>query len=120
MLAMALHNFPEGIATFMAGVHDLSMGISLSIAIAFHNIPEGISVAMPIYYSTGSKRKLSWPPSGLELQSPSGRWLPLLLRPFINDLVLGASFALVAGIMLYISLEELLPLQDNTARTGLL
>ena len=110
MLAMALHNFHDGLASYMAGVHDLSMGISLSIAIAFHNIPEGISVAMPIYYSTGSKKKAFLATFWSGIAEPLGALVAfLLLRPFINDLVLGASFALVAGIMLYISLEELLP-----------
>lgn len=110
MLAMALHNFPEGIATFMAGYNDLSLGISISLAIALHNIPEGISVAMPIYYATGSKKKAILFTFWSGIAEPLGALLAfLVLRPYINDVVLGASFALVAGIMLYISFEELLP-----------
>ena len=110
MLAMALHNFPEGIATFMAGYNDLSLGISIAVAISLHNIPEGISIAMPIYYSTGSRWQAFKYTFWSGLAEPLGALLAFsVLQPFINDVVLGASFALVAGIMLYISLEELLP-----------
>ncbi len=109
-LAMALHNFPEGIATFMAGYNDLSLGISIALAIALHNIPEGISVAMPIFYATGSKKQAFIYTFWSGITEPIGALLAFLaLRAYINDIVLGASFALVAGIMLYISLEELLP-----------
>ncbi len=109
-LAIGLHNFPEGIATFMAGYDNATLGISIAVAIALHNIPEGISVAMPIYYSTGSKRKAFKYTFLSGVAEPVGALLAfLVLRPFINDLVLGAIFAIVAGIMVYIAIEELIP-----------
>ncbi|NLZ52345.1 MAG: zinc transporter ZupT [Thermoanaerobacteraceae bacterium] len=110
MLAMMLHNFPEGIATFMAGYNDPSLGISIGIAIAFHNIPEGISVAMPIYFATQSKMTALKYTFLSGIAEPVGAILAfLVLRPFINEFFLGAIFAVVAGIMIYISFEELIP-----------
>lgn len=110
MLAITLHNFPEGIATFMAGYNDQALGISIAIAITLHNIPEGISVALPIYYATNSVKKAFKFTLLSGMAEPMGALLAfLILRPIINDLVLGAIFAIVAGIMIYISLEELIP-----------
>lgn len=109
-LAIGLHNFPEGIATFIAGYQDATLGISIAVAIALHNIPEGISVAMPIYYSTGSRKKAFKYCFLSGIAEPVGALLAfLILRPFISDLLLGGVFALVAGIMVYIALEELVP-----------
>ena len=56
-LAVGIHNFPEGLATFVAALSSPSLGIALAIAIALHNIPEGVCVAMPVYYATGKKWK---------------------------------------------------------------
>jgi len=110
MLAMSIHNFPEGIATFMAGYEDAALGISITLAIAFHNIPEGITVAMPIYFSTGSRKKAFRYTFLSGIAEPIGAVLAfLLLRPFINGLVLGLIFSLISGIMLYIAIEELIP-----------
>ncbi|MGL4772154.1 MAG: zinc transporter ZupT [Clostridium sp.] len=110
MIAIMLHNFPEGIATFMSSYHSISLGIYITIAIALHNIPEGISIAVPIYYSTGSKYKAIKYAFISGIAEPLGALLTFLfLKPFINDLFLGIIFALVAGIMLYLSLIELLP-----------
>ncbi|NLK70994.1 MAG: zinc transporter ZupT [Clostridiales bacterium] len=110
MLAIALHNFPEGIATFMAAYQDTKMGIAITFAIALHNIPEGISVAMPIYYSTQNKGKALKYTFLSGITEPLGALLAfLILKPFINDAILGGIFALVAGIMVYVSVEELLP-----------
>ena len=110
MLAMSIHNFPEGIATFMAGYEDAALGISITLAIAFHNIPEGITVAMPIYFSTGSRRKAFRYTFLSGIAEPIGAVLAfLLLRPLINGLVLGLIFSLISGIMLYIAIEELIP-----------
>ncbi|MGI6578290.1 MAG: zinc transporter ZupT [Eubacteriales bacterium] len=110
MVAIGLHNFPEGIATFMAGYSDRSLGISIMLAIAMHNIPEGISVAMPIYFATGSKLKAVKYTFLSGVAEPIGALLAfILLRPFINDLMMGVIFAIVIGIMLYISIEELIP-----------
>jgi len=109
-LAIGFHNFPEGIATFMAGYEDISLGISIAIAIALHNIPEGISVAMPIYFATGS-RQLALRYTFLSgIAEPIGALLAfLVLKPFINGTVMGAMFAFISGIMLYIAIEELIP-----------
>ena len=109
-LAIAIHNFPEGLATFLATLDDPSVGAAIAVAIALHNIPEGISVAVPIYYASGS-RKSAFVFSLLSgLAEPVGAVLGyLILRPILSDAVTGAMFAGVAGIMVYISLDELLP-----------
>lgn len=110
MMAIGLHNFPEGVATFMAGYQDMNLGISIAIAIALHNIPEGISVAMPIYFATGSRKKVFKYTILSGITEPLGALLAyLVLKPFINDFILGSIFALVAGIMIYVCIEELLP-----------
>ncbi len=109
-IAIAIHNFPEGLATFIAALSDPALGVAIAVAIAIHNIPEGISVSVPIYYATGSRKKaFVW--SFLSgLSEPLGALIGyLVLRPFINDIVFGALFAGVAGIMVYISFDELLP-----------
>ncbi len=109
-LAIGLHNFPEGVATFMAGYEDAALGLSIAIAIAMHNIPEGITVAMPIWYATGSRRRAFQYTLLSGLAEPVGALLAfLVLRPFISPLVLGVLFGLVAGIMAYITVEELIP-----------
>ena len=109
-LAIGLHNFPEGIATFMAGYEDITLGISITLAIAMHNIPEGISVAMPIYFSTGSFKKAFKYTFLSGIAEPIGALLAfLVLKPYINDFSLGAIFSLISGIMLYIAIEELIP-----------
>ena len=109
-LAIGLHNFPEGIATFMAGYEDLTLGVSIALAITMHNIPEGISVAMPIYFATGSKLKAFKYTFLSGIAEPIGALLAfLVLKPFINSLTLGMIFGVISGIMLYIAIEELLP-----------
>lgn len=109
-LAIAIHNFPEGIATFTAAVKDPTMGIAIAIAIAIHNIPEGIAVSIPIYYATGSRKKAFVLSFLSGLSEPVGAVIGyLILMPFLNDIVFGVLFAAVAGIMVFISLDELLP-----------
>lgn len=109
-LAIAIHNFPEGLATFAAALSDPTLGISIAIAIAIHNIPEGISVSVPIYYATGSKKKAFYYSFLSGVSEPVGAIIGyLLLRNFFNDMVFGLLFATVAGIMVFISLDELLP-----------
>ncbi|MEN8155795.1 MAG: zinc transporter ZupT [Bacteroidota bacterium] len=109
-LAIGIHNFPEGIATFMAGLKDISIAIPIAVAIAIHNIPEGIAVSVPISYGSGSKRRgfiLSFL-SGLA--EPVGALLAwFILMPFLTDALFGYIFAGVAGIMVFISIDELLP-----------
>ena len=109
-LAIAIHNFPEGIATFMAGLTDPTLAIPVAVAIAIHNIPEGIAVSVPISYGTGNKRR------GFLLSFLSGLAEPvgaiiawLILMPFLDDNLFGFIFAGVAGIMVFISIDELLP-----------
>lgn len=110
MIALMIHNFPEGIATFVSGYENTSLGISIALAIALHNIPEGISIAMPIYYSTKSKFKAFKYTLYSGLAEPLGAFIAFLfLRPYINETILSIVFALVAGIMLYISFAELIP-----------
>jgi len=109
-MAILIHNFPEGIATFMAGYADPSLGITLAFAIAMHNIPEGLSVALPIYYSTSSRSRAVLYTFLSGVAEPIGALLAwLVLAPYISSALLGALFSIVAGIMLYIAFEELLP-----------
>lgn len=109
-LAIAIHNFPEGLATFLAALEDPTLGIAIAVAIALHNIPEGISVSVPIYYATGSRKKAFCYSLVSGLAEPAGALLGYLaLRPFISKGMMGAMFGAVAGIMVYISLDELLP-----------
>ncbi|NLE34921.1 MAG: zinc transporter ZupT [Bacteroidales bacterium] len=109
-VAIGIHNFPEGIATFMSAMSDVAVGISIALAIAIHNIPEGIAVSVPVYYATGSRRKaLTWSIlSGFS--EPIGALAGyFILTLFKTDVSLGYVFAMVAGIMVYISFDELLP-----------
>lgn len=109
-LAVAIHNFPEGLATFISALQEPSIAIPITIAIAIHNIPEGIAVSVPVYYATGSKRKAFFYSFLSGLSEPVGAIVGyLILMPFINDIMFGVIFASVAGIMVFISLDELLP-----------
>lgn len=109
-LAIGLHNFPEGIATFMAVVQTPKVGIPIAVAIAIHNIPEGIAVSVPVYYATGSRKKAFWYSFLSGISEPIGALLAyLILMPFISVVMLSCVFAATAGIMIYISLDELLP-----------
>lgn len=113
-LAIAIHNFPEGLATFIGAVEDPALGISIGIAIAIHNIPEGIAVSVPIYYATGSRKKAFKYSFLSGLAEPLGGILGFfLLRTVLNDAMFGLVFAGVAGIMVYISLDELLPTAEK-------
>lgn len=109
-MAIAIHNFPEGIATFTAALHDPKLGIAIAVAIAIHNIPEGIAVAIPIYCASGSRRKAFAYSALSGLAEPLGAIIGfLILAPFLNATTMGIMFAVIAGIMIYISLDELLP-----------
>ncbi len=109
-LAIAIHNFPEGLATFTAALNDPSLGIAIAVAIAIHNIPEGIAVSVPVYYATGNKKKAFWLSLLSGLAEPVGALVGyLILMPFMGPAVFGILFAGVAGIMVFISLDELLP-----------
>ncbi len=116
-LAIAIHNFPEGLATFLAALHDPSLGVAIAIAIALHNIPEGISVSVPIFYATGNRHKAFLYSLLSGLAEPVGAFIAYLaLRLFMGGAnggfppqVMGILFGGVAGIMVYISVDELLP-----------
>lgn len=116
-LAIGIHNFPEGLATFLAALQDPALGVAIAIAIALHNIPEGISVSVPIFYATGNRRKAFVYSLLSGLAEPVGAGIAyLLLRSFLGGdtgaippQIMGILFGGVAGIMVYISLDELLP-----------
>lgn len=116
-LAIALHNFPEGLATFLAAIEDPHVGAAIAIAIALHNIPEGMSISVPLYYATGSRATAFLWSFLSGLAEPVGALIGFFgLRAFIGSdapglppAVMGASFAAVAGIMVFISIDQLLP-----------
>jgi ZIP family zinc transporter len=108
--AIAIHNFPEGLATFVSYLSNPVAGISIAVAIAIHNIPEGISVSVPLYYSTGSRKKAFFYSFLTGLTEPLGALVGyFLLAPFLTPTLMGLVTALVAGVMVYISFDELLP-----------
>lgn len=110
LIAIALHNFPEGIATYASSINNIELGFSIMLAIALHNIPEGIVVAIPIYYSTKKKTKAIFYTFLSGISEFVGALLAfLIIGPFISNALLGFLLAFVAGLMVYIALEELLP-----------
>lgn len=125
-IAVTVHNFPEGIATYVSGIKNPALGLSVALAIAMHNIPEGIAISAPIYYSTKSKTKAFLASFFSGFSEPLGAIITMLiLGPYITDAVFGLIFGCVAGIMVYISLEELLPSareygQNNLTILGLM
>ena len=113
-LAIAIHNFPEGLATFFAALTDPTLGISIAVAVAIHNIPEGVAVAVPVYYATRNKGKAFWLSFASGLAEPVGALIGFfILKNILNDATFGLIFAGVAGIMVYISLDELLPTAEE-------
>jgi ZIP family zinc transporter len=117
-LAIGIHNFPEGLATFLAALHDPHLGIAIAVAVALHNIPEGISVSVPIFYATGNRTKAFTYSFLSGLAEPVGAGLAYLGMLLFLDTgngavippeIMGVMFGGVAGIMVYISLDELLP-----------
>lgn len=113
-LAIGIHNFPEGLATFISGLQGAQVAIPIVVAIAIHNIPEGIAVSVPIYQATGSKKKAFTYSFLSGLVEPLGAIIGwFLLMPIMSNIVYGAIFAGVAGIMVFISLDELLPAAEE-------
>ncbi len=109
-LAIGIHNFPEGLATFASAMQNPTLGISIAVAVAIHNIPEGIAVSVPIYYATGDRRKAFAFSFLSGLSEPVGALVGyFLLRSFFHDGMFGVIFGAVAGIMVFISLDQLLP-----------
>ena len=113
-LAIAIHNFPEGLATFVSALQEPEVAIPIVVAIAIHNIPEGIAVSVPIYQATGNRKKAFIYSFLSGLAEPLGAivgWF--ILMPFMNEIVYGCVFAAVAGIMVFISFDELLPAAEE-------
>lgn len=109
-VALAIHNFPEGFATFIAALQSPSVAVPIAAAIAIHNIPEGIAVAIPINYATGSPRTAYLYTLLSGLAEPLGAVIGYLaLRPFLTEATFGYVFAAIGGIMTFISVDELLP-----------
>jgi ZIP family zinc transporter len=116
-LAIAIHNFPEGLATFLLVLDDPEIGIALAIAVAMHNIPEGIAVSVPVYYATKSRLKAFRLSFLSGLAEPAGAVIGyLILAQFLNHFVLGIIFAMVAGVMIFLAIDTLLPTARNSAR----
>lgn len=110
MLAIILHNIPEGIATFLTTNSNAKLGITLAIAIALHNIPEGISISVPLYFGTGSKRKAILYTFISGISEFFGSIIAyLFLKNIASDMFINLLYALIAGIMISLSIEELIP-----------
>ena len=113
-LGITIHNFPEGIAVFAGSLQNIHLGIAIAIAIALHNIPEGIAVSVPVYAATRSRRKAFMWSALSGLAEPAGALIAaLFLLPFINASVIGWMLAVVAGIMVFISIDELVPISRS-------
>lgn len=119
-MGIAIHNFPEGMGVLFSSISDLSLGIPLAVAIAIHNIPEGIAVSMPIYYATRSRKTAFLYSFFSGVAEPLGAIIGFfILRPFLDDFVLAITLAAVAGIMVFISFDELLPLSFESGEEHL-
>ena len=112
-LAIGIHNFPEGMATFVVALREPAMGAAIAVAIALHNIPEGIAVSVPIFYATGSRRRAFVYSFLSGVAEPVGALVGVFLIRYMGDAVFGLLFALVAGIMVFISLDQLLPTAEK-------
>ena len=113
-IAIAVHNFPEGLGTFLVSSQNITLGISVAVAIALHNIPEGIAVALPIYHATGKKRMAIWYSFWTGITEPIGAIIGLgLLHWFLPEVFVGLFMVAVVGIMIYISFDTLLPLSHE-------
>ena len=110
-LAIGIHNFPEGMAAFGTALTNIKLGIITTVAIAIHNIPEGISASVPIFYATGDRKKAFIYSFLSGLTEPIGAIIGfIMLMPFLSEQLLASLLAFVAGIMVYISLYQLLPM----------
>ncbi len=110
-IAICIHNFPEGMATFLTTTQNITLGISVAFAIAIHNIPEGIAVALPIYHVTGKKRYAMLYAALSGITEPIGALVGMFIFGlFVPQIMVGILMAAVAGIMTYISFDTLLPL----------
>ena len=113
-IAIAVHNFPEGLGTFLVSSQNLTLGVPVALAIALHNIPEGIAVALPIYHATGKKRNAIWYSFWTGMTEPLGAIIGMgLLYWFLPQMFVGVFMAIVVGIMIYIAFDTLLPLSHE-------
>jgi ZIP family zinc transporter len=113
-LGIAIHNFPEGLAVFAGTLQDVKLGIAIAVAIALHNIPEGIAVSVPVFIATGSRSKAFWWSFLSGMAELAGALIAaLFLMPFLNQTVLGILLSAVAGIMTFISIDELVPVSRS-------
>lgn len=109
-LSIGLHNFPEGAAVFFSNLSGEGIGWGVTLAVALHNIPEGLAVALPVYYATGNRTKALLYSFASGVAEPIGAILAYtILQPFLGPMVMGASFGVVAGIMVFLSIDSLLP-----------
>ncbi|MFX0012182.1 MAG: zinc transporter ZupT [Candidatus Hermodarchaeota archaeon] len=117
-IGIFIHNVPEGMATFLGALEGIKLGVILTIAIALHNIPEGIAVAVPVYASNNQNKRKAFLWSFITgLSEPLGAIIVwLVLFPFINEYVIDTMLAIVAGVMVYISLDELLPVSKSLGK----
>ena len=116
-LAITAHNLPEGLATFLATLDNPVVGIPLAAAIAIHNIPEGVSIAIPVYYATGSKNKALIATGLSALAEPAGALIGYaVLAPFLTPTVFAVVFGMIAGAMVFLALDELLPTAKRYAK----
>lgn len=116
-IAITAHNIPEGMATFFAALDDPVVGLPLAVAIAIHNIPEGVSIAIPVYYATGSKKAALLATAGSAMAEPFGALIGyLVLAPFLTPFVYAVIFGLIAGVMVFLALDELLPTAKRYAK----
>ncbi len=110
-IALGIHNFPEGFSVFVTTYEDIAVGIGVALAISLHNIPEGVSVALPIYSATGNKWKAFFVATLSGMTEPLGAFVAYIaLAPYISPMLTGGTLALTAGLMVYIALDELLPM----------
>lgn len=113
-LGIGIHNFPEGMATFVGAMENINLGIAIAVAIAIHNIPEGLAVSVPIYAATGSRRKAFFWSFMSGVSEPVGAGIAgLILLPFLTSALLGWVLAFVAGVMVAISIDELVPIAKS-------
>jgi ZIP family zinc transporter len=113
-LAIGIHNFPEGMATFVVALREPELGMAIAVAIALHNIPEGIAVSIPIFYATGSRKRAFFYSFLSGVAAPVGALIGgVFLVHYMSDAVFGLLFASVAGIMVFISLDQLLPTAEK-------
>jgi len=119
-LGIAIHNFPEGMATFYSTILDTKVGIAIAVAIAIHNIPEGIAVSAPIYEATGSRKKAFLLSFLSGIVEPVGAILTaFVLFPFLNPMILGYMPSGIAGLMVFIAVDELLPVSKSLTHSHL-